>query len=232
MANNTFFGAWNPTTNVLPDTVNLDFGAWFISETGTIDNTTYNKGDWLIYICEARGTLSERSLWRITNGVVLFNLDNHENVPEPGYYTKIRLDNAGNIIDAGDLEYDDLPKEATDKFNLLSDDNIKKNVIEVLQTIFQSDVLNPVQFEYDSTTGKISAQLKLDEETIGVNKFGQLKAMGIVSDGDTTATIECETTKIKELETRIAGIENAVTLLEPIARDGITIEAGPSGRVF
>ena len=132
MANNTFFGAWNPTTNVLPDTVDLDFGAWFISETGTIDNTTYNKGDWLIYICEARGTLSERSLWRMTNGVVLFNLDNHQNVPEPGYYTKIRLDNAGNIIDAGDLEYNDLPKEATDKFNLLSDDNIKKNVIKVI----------------------------------------------------------------------------------------------------
>ena len=128
MAINTFFGAWNPTTNVLPDTVDLDFGAWFISETGTIDDITYNKGDWLIYICEARGTLNERSLWRMTNGVVLFNLDNHQNVPEPGYYTKVRLDNAGNIIDAGDLEYDDLPKEATDKFNLLSDDNIKKNV--------------------------------------------------------------------------------------------------------
>lgn len=233
MANNTFFGAWNPTTNVLPDTVDLDFGAWFISETGTIDNTTYNKGDWLIYICEARGTLSERSFWRMTNGVVLFNLDNHQNVPEPGYYTKIRLDNAGNIIDAGDLEYNDLPKEATDKFNLLSDENIKKNVIKVLQTIFQSDVLNPVQFEYDSNTGKISAHLKLDEETIGVNEFGQLKAMGIVSaDGDTTATVECGTTKIKELETRIAGLENAVTLLEPIEGDGITIEAGPSGRVF
>lgn len=233
MANNTFFGAWNPGTMVLPDTTDLDFGAWFISETGTIDDTTYKKGDWLIYICEARGTLSERSLWRMTNGVVLFNLDNHQNVPTSGYYTKIRLDNAGNIIDAGDLEYDDLPKEATDKFDLLTDDNIKKNIIEVLQTIFQSDTLNPIQLEYDDVTGKISAQLKLDEETIGLNEFGQLQAMGVAeSDGSSTATVEFDTTKIDELEAKITEIENAITSLEPIEGDGIKIETVPGGRIF
>lgn len=240
MAINTFFGAWNPTTNVLPDTVDLDFGAWFISETGTIDGTTYNKGDWLIYICEARGTLNERSLWRMTNGVVLFNLDNHQNVPEPGYYTKVRLDNAGNIIDAGDLEYDDLPKEATDKFNLLSDDNIKKNVIEIFKTIFQNDVLNPVQFEYDSNTGKISAQLKLDEETIGINEFGQLKAIGAVSDGEGgpgCANHEYDVSDIKGLPEYINNYISNVNILTQLQDnlsnliDGITIQINSSGQL-
>lgn len=240
MAINTFFGAWNPTTNVLPDTVDLDFGAWFISETGTIDGTTYNKGDWLIYICEARGTLNERSLWRMTNGVVLFNLDNHQNVPEPGYYTKVRLDNAGNIIDAGDLEYDDLPKEATDKFNLLSDDNIKKNVIEIFKTIFQNDVLNPVQFEYDSNTGKISAQLKLDEETIGINEFGQLKAIGAVPDGEGSpgcANHEYDVSDIKGLPEYINNYISNVNILTQLQDnlsnlvDGITIQINSSGQL-
>ena len=240
MAINTFFGAWNPTTNVLPDTVDLDFGAWFISETGTIDDITYNKGDWLIYICEARGTLNERSLWRMTNGVVLFNLDNHQNVPEPGYYTKVRLDNAGNIIDAGDLEYDDLPKEATDKFNLLSDDNIKKNVIEIFKTIFQNDVLNPVQFEYDSNTGKISAQLKLDEETIGINEFGQLKAIGAVPDGEGgsgCANHEYDVSDIKGLPEYINNYISNVSILTQLQDnlsnliDGITIQINSSGQL-
>lgn len=240
MAINTFFGAWNPTTNVLPDTVDLDFGAWFISETGTIDDITYNKGDWLIYICEARGTLNERSLWRMTNGVVLFNLDNHQNVPEPGYYTKVRLDNAGNIIDAGNLEYDDLPKEATDKFNLLSDDNIKKNVIEIFKTIFQNDVLNPVQFEYDSNTGKISAQLKLDEETIGINEFGQLKAIGAVPDGEGgpgCANHEYDVSDIKGLPEYINNYISNVNILTQLQDnlsnlvDGITIQINSSGQL-
>lgn len=240
MAINTFFGAWNPTTNVLPDTVDLDFGAWFISETGTIDDITYNKGDWLIYICEARGTLNERSLWRMTNGVVLFNLDNHQNVPEPGYYTKVRLDNAGNIIDAGDLEYDDLPKEATDKFNLLSDDNIKKNVIEIFKTIFQNDVLNPVQFEYDSNTGKISAQLKLDEETIGINEFGQLKAIGAAPDGEGgsgCANHEYNVSDIKGLPEYINNYISNVNILTQLQDnlsnliDGITIQINSSGQL-
>ena len=240
MAINTFFGAWNPTTNVLPDTVDLDFGAWFISETGTINDITYNKGDWLIYICEARGTLNERSLWRMTNGVVLFNLDNHQNVPEPGYYTKVRLDNAGNIIDAGDLEYDDLPKEATDKFNLLSDDNIKKNVIEIFKTIFQNDVLNPVQFEYDNNTGKISAQLKLDEETIGVNEFGQLKAMGVASDGEGgsgCANHEHDVSDISGLPEYINNYISNVNILTQLQDnlsnlvDGVTIQINSSGQL-
>ena len=240
MAINTFFGAWNPTTNVLPDTVDLDFGAWFISETGTIDDITYNKGDWLIYICEARGTLNERSFWRMTNGVVLFNLDNHQNVPEPGYYTKVRLDNAGNIIDAGDLEYDDLPKEATDKFNLLSDDNIKKNVIEIFKTIFQNDVLNPGQVEYDSNTGKISAQLKLDEETIGINEFGQLKAIGAVPDGEggsSCANHEYDVSDIKGLPEYINNYISNVSILTQLQDnlsnlvDGITIQINSSGQL-
>ena len=109
---NTFYGVWTPTSGALPDVKDLDFAAYYITESGSVpgNSTPFVKDNWLIYICESRGTLSERSYWRVTNGIVLFNPDSHKNVPDPGYYTKVRLDNAGNIVAATDIEYDDLPQ--------------------------------------------------------------------------------------------------------------------------
>ena len=69
----TFYGVWSPTLGVLPTVDNYDFAAFYIIDTGVLDGTTYTKDKWLIYICEARGKLDQRSYWRITDGVVVFN---------------------------------------------------------------------------------------------------------------------------------------------------------------
>ena len=168
---NTFYGVWTPASGALPDVRDLDFAAYYITESGSVpgNSTSFVKDNWLIYICEARGTLSERSYWRVTNGVVLFNPDSHKNVPDPGFYTKVRLDNAGNIVAATDIEYDDLPQEVLDKFEQITDENLNKLIANQLSSIFKNNTLNPIQLKYDEKTGKIGAELKVDEETIGVN---------------------------------------------------------------
>lgn len=183
---NTFYGVWTPTSGALPDVKDLDFAAYYITESGSVpgNSTSFVKDNWLIYICEARGTLSERSYWRVTNGIVLFNPDSHKNVPDPGYYTKVRLDNAGNIVAATDIEYDDLPQEVFDKFEQITDENLNKLIANQLSSIFKNNTLNPIQLKYDAKTGTIGAELKVDEETIGVNELGQLCVIGGVEGGE------------------------------------------------
>lgn len=234
---NTNYGVWTPLSGALPDVKDLDFGAFYITESGSLsgDSTSYIKDNWLIYICEARGTLSERSYWRVTNGVVLFNPDSHTNVPDAGYYTKIRLDNAGNIVAAGDIEYDDLPAEAVEKFEQISDDNLNKLIAAQLASIFKNNSLNPIQLKYDSKTGKIGATLQIDEETIGINDLGQLCVIGS-SEGSgsssTTVDLSAVTTSIEELEERVETLEEAVVQIKPIQGKGISISVQKGGSVI
>lgn len=232
---NTNYGVWTPLSGALPDVKDLDFGAFYITESGSLsgDSTSYVKDNWLIYICEARGTLSERSYWRVTNGVVLFNPDSHTNVPDAGYYTKIRLDNAGNIVAAGDIEYDDLPAEAVEKFEQISDDNLNKLIAVQLANIFKNNSLNPIQLKYDSKTGKIGATLQIDEETIGVNELGQLCVIGAAeSDSSTTVDLSAVTTSIEELQERVETLEETVVQIKPIQGQGISISVQKGGSVI
>ncbi len=236
---NTFYGVWTPTSGVLPDVKDLDFAAYYITESGSLsgDLTSYIKDNWLIYICESRGTLSERSYWRVTNGVVLFNPDSHTNVPDAGYYTKFRLDNAGNIVAASDIEYEDLPKEAFEKFEQITDENLNKLIAAQLSNIFKNNTLNPVQLKYDSKTGKIGAELKLDEETIGVNEMGQLCVIGGVetstpSSGSSSVDLSIYTSKLDELESRVEDLEETVVQIRPVQGDGIRVSVKKGGAVI
>lgn len=224
MGKNNFFGSWNPQTNILPDITNLDFGAWFITETSSFDGTVYKKNEWLVYFCENRGLINETSFWRTTNGIVLFNPQNNFNTHEPGSYTKVRLDNSGNIIDASDIEYEDLPKEITGKIESL-DKSIKEISFDLLKNLFYNDVLNPIQLHFDTTTEKIVTELKLDEETLSINKFGQLQAIGqsgnVIQEFDT-----------QEFDKKISFLENEIKLLKPIADNGIKIEHSQAGPII
>ena len=230
---NTFYGVWTPTSGALPDVKDLDFAAYYITESGSVpgNSTSFVKDNWLIYICEARGTLSERSYWRVTNGIVLFNPDYHKNVPDPGFYTKVRLDNAGNIVAATDIEYDDLPQEVLDKFEQITDENLNKLIANQLSSIFKNNTLNPIQLKYDEKTGKIGAELKVDEETISVNEFGQLCAIG-VSEGGGSVSVEIDTTELKELKEKVTNIENEVARIRPIEGNGINLSFKKGGVVY
>ena len=230
---NTFYGVWTPTSGALPDVKDLDFAAYYITESGSVpgNSTSFVKDNWLIYICEARGTLSERSYWRVTNGIVLFNPDSHKNVPDPGFYTKVRLDNAGNIVAATDIEYDDLPQEVLDKFEQITDENLNKLIANQLSSIFKNNTLNPIQLKYDAKTGKIGAELKVDEETIGVNELGQLCAIG-VPEGDGSISVEIDTTELKELKEKVTSLENEVARITPIEGNGINLSFKKGGVVY
>ena len=230
---NTFYGVWTPTSGALPDVKDLDFAAYYITESGSVpgNSTSFVKDNWLIYICEARGTLSERSYWRVTNGIVLFNPDSHKNVPDPGFYTKVRLDNAGNIVAATDIEYDDLPQEVLDKFEQITDENLNKLIANQLSSIFKNNTLNPIQLKYDEKTGKIGAELKVDEETISVNEFGQLCAIG-VPEGDGSVSVEIDTTELKELKEKVTSLENEVARIKPIEGNGINLSFKKGGVVY
>lgn len=230
---NTFYGVWTPTSGALPDVKDLDFAAFYITESGSVpgNSTSFVKDNWLIYICEARGTLSERSYWRVTNGIVLFNPDSHKNVPDPGFYTKVRLDNAGNIVAATDIEYDDLPQEVLDKFEQITDENLNKLIANQLSSIFKNNTLNPIQLKYDAKTGKIGAELKVDEETIGINELGQLCAIG-VPEGGGSVSVEIDTTELKELKEKVTSLENEVARIKPIEGNGINLSFKKGGVIY
>lgn len=232
---NTFYGVWTPASGALPDVKDLDFAAYYITESGSIpgNSTSFVKDNWLIYICESRGTLSERSYWRVTNGIVLFNPDSHKNVPDPGYYTKVRLDNAGNIVAATDIEYDDLPQEVLDRFEQITDENLNKLIANQLSSIFKNNTLNPIQFNYDAKTGKIGAELKVDEETIGVNELGQLCVIGGVEGGEgSSVSVEFDTTELTELKQKVSALENEVARITPIEGNGINLSFKKGGVVY
>jgi hypothetical protein len=232
---NTFYGVWTPTSGALPDVKDLDFAAYYITESGSVpgNSTSFVKDNWLIYICEARGTLSERSYWRVTNGIVLFNPDSHKNVPDPGYYTKVRLDNAGNIVAATDIEYDDLPQEVFDKFEQITDENLNKLIANQLSSIFKNNTLNPIQLKYDAKTGKIGAELKVDEETIGVNELGQLCVIGGVEGGEgSSVSVEFDTTELTELKQKVSALEKEVARITPIKGNGINLSFKKGGVVY
>lgn len=238
---NTFYGVWSPALGVLPSVTDLDFAAYYITESGALNGTQYTKDKWLVYICESRGTLSERSYWRITDGIVCFNPDKHTNVPDAGWYTKVRLDNAGNIVAGGDIEYDDLPQEVYQKLEAITDDNLNKLIAKQLSTIFTNNTLNPIQFKFDQATGKISANLKLDEETIGINEFGQLCAVGLPegaegSGSSTTPVVNVDlsavTSEITQLKNRLDSVEESLVKIKPLPGDGINIEVTRGGTVI
>lgn len=229
---NTYYGTWTPLDGAKPDVTDLDFAAYYILESGTLadDTTEYTAGQWLIYSCEARGTLSERQIWRTASSLAVFNADSHTNVPDAGFYTKVRLDNAGNIVSAGDIEYADLPSELTTQLDAISDSSLTTKIQNILSTVFKNETLNPVEFSYDDTTGKISAHLKIDEESIYINDFGQLCSTGgTSSDSGTSAATEEE---IQALSKSITDLETKLAAATPVEGDGITVTPETGGSII
>lgn len=222
---NVRYGVWSPKSKKLPDIKGLDFAAFYITDSGEFNKIQYKSGLWLIYICEARGTLSESNFWRISDGIILFNADSHTNVPNAGFYTKVRLDNSGNIVAGSDIEYDDLPEEAKQKFNQISDANINKLISKQLETAFTNSALSPVQFRFDKKTGKISASLSLDEETVNLNKFGQLVALS-------GGSIEIDTKSLDDLKKTVKDIQAAVVKIKPVKGQGINVTVDKGGSII
>ncbi len=143
------YGTWAPSELVLPNVEpDLDYKFFFVKEAGSIDglNIVFNEGDWLIYIKEN----GVGNWFKANGGVVSVSVPTAQNVPDPGFYTKVRLDNFARIIDAGYITEDDLPKHTHDIDTIKGDwkTKIQKCVID----LFANKTNGTVNFKFDPET--------------------------------------------------------------------------------
>lgn len=203
--NNSIISTWSPLEVVLPDVEGLDYAAFFVTDAGSIDGLSidFEKGDWLVYIKK-----DGIGNWYKTNGLVTFNTSSSANNPDPGFYTKVQLDNNGNIIAGDYLAEDDLPSHAH-VFNDITDkDNIKKYIQDTVGEMFNGRDTSTISFEYDDKTGTITGEVNYDGSTIGQDAYGALATIGGGSGGSSGSIsikdVEDLTSKIKELEDKIS----------------------------
>lgn len=95
-------------------------------------------------------------------------------VLDPGYYTKLKLDQDGNILDAGILEEIDIPDHKHTWDDIEGD--FKSKVIESLTDFFSNDLNNSVVFNFDENTQTVSADIRYDDITITKNEDGELES--------------------------------------------------------
>lgn len=166
---NSIVGIWTPHDLVLPNVAsNVDFAQYYITDSGHIEglDIDFKAGNWLIYIKDSTGTH-----WFQSEGTAAVNMRRSEFYPDPGYYTKVRLDNQGNIIDAEDLTEDDLPDHHHDAHNIVGIDKI---IAAQFSKSIANNMQNAVEFKYDKKTEGLSADVRIDDYTIVKNEMGEL----------------------------------------------------------
>lgn len=109
---------------------------------------------------------------------------------EPGFYTKVRLDDEGRIVDAMDLEEDDLPKHKH-KIEDISE-GLTNEILEVISNLFINSGSTAVKFTYDPKIKKIFADVNIDEDTIIKNEYGQLESTATGGEGSSSGGITQE----------------------------------------
>lgn len=164
-------GTWSPSDAVLPQIdVDCNFAQFYIRESGSIEGLDLNfkAGNWLLFIREYG-----KENWYQTSGSVIVNTSQNNLFPKAGFYTKIQLDNSGNIIGTADLDEFDLPEHSHDA------DSISKFDEKAVKSVFnglQADPACPLEFRYNEKNSSITFYLKVDETSIGINKYGQLES--------------------------------------------------------
>lgn len=91
----------------------------------------------------------------------------------PGFYTKVRIDDEGNIVDVDNLTKDDLPQHSH-SISDLDKTELTDVIAEVLSTFFANNGDCAVKFTYDKNTKTVSADVDIDEDSIQKNEYGQL----------------------------------------------------------
>jgi hypothetical protein len=110
--------------------------------------------------------------------------------------------------------------------------NLEDIIFEQVRLIFASQTLGDIKFTFNEDTNTINAQTKIDELTIGKNKFGQLyvrDGKAPIDENDPDANyfyiwqIIGLSEKIKEIEERLASIADPVFLTSSIRLDEDTL---------
>lgn len=207
---------WSPLDLALPTIPSdVDYALFFVTDKGSYKglNLNFEEGDWLVYLKK-----DGIGNWYKTNGIVTFNTSSSHNNPDPGFYTKVRLDNQGNVIAGDYLQEDDLPPHK----HYFSDITDRENLVSLIQDVFGQMVANhddsSVKLNYDSRTKTISAEVNYDGITIGQNEFGELEAVGGGEGGSSTGKISLE--KVEDLTSRLETLEKAITANTIITNEG------------
>lgn len=103
----------------------------------------------------------------------------------PGFYTKVRVDDEGNIVDVSNLEAIDLPQHSH-SISDLDKTELSDAIANVLSTFFANNGDCAVKFTYDRKTKTVSADVDIDEETIQKNEYGQLVSAASSGSSDTS----------------------------------------------
>lgn len=134
----------------------------------------------------------------------------------PGFYTKVRLDDEGHIVEAENLEKEDLPLHQH-SVNEINKAELKDTIAEILATFFANTNDTSVRFVYDSRTKTVSADVDIDDESITKNEYGQLIAVGGAEGSGEGFTPETDISDISnQLETFRSSIPEIV--LQSISR--------------
>lgn len=237
---NNIISAWSPSDLVLPKVQeDTQYGMWFVTEEGSIDglDISFKEGDWLVYLKKD----GVGSWFKTSGGISVFNGTSSANNPDPGIYTKFRLDNAGNIIGAEYLEEKDLPKHK----HAFSDIEQKPLVDFIQRTVgamFQNRTFSSIKTTYDDETRTISSEVNYDGLTLSQNEFGELIAVGGGGGGGTGgASIEdlsCgshshSAEQIEGLKEFVINVMNSNSSLnvKDIPIDGTTIVLNSNGQL-
>lgn len=124
----------------------------------------------------------------------------------PGFYTKLRLDDEGQIVEADYLGEEDLPSHQ----HSVSDINkteLKDTIADILATFFANTNDTSVRFVYDNKTKTISADVDIDDESITKNEYGQLIA---VSGGEGTGGSFTPETDISDISSQLETFRSSI----------------------
>lgn len=200
-------GTWSPSDAVLPQIdTNCKFAQFYITESGKIDglNIDFVEGSWLIYIKE-----NNKDNWFQANGTVVVNTTQNNLFPPAGFYTKIQLDSTGHIVGTDQLTEKDLPAH-THVANDIKD--FEKQIVKEVFDHLQDDQFSPLEFRYSKELNCITISLKVDETTIGINKFGQLEARGFSGEGSPQPEVDYSIIieKLQPLTEKIESLEKQI----------------------
>ncbi len=175
---------------------------------------------------------------------------------EPGFYTKIRIDDEGRIVDVDQLSEIDIPRHSH-KIIDLDQVELSEKIADVLSNFFVNNNDNVVKFNYDRLTKTITADVETDDETLVKNEYGQLISVGS-KPGNNNNSSQVDETFIKDqlkllqdnipnlvldtfTKTFVNNIESAVTfkydkntntITADLRHDGTSISKNEHGEIF
>lgn len=216
-------GLWSPNDRFLPsvdkDTKSAIF---YVSEPGQIDglNEVFKAGDWLIYINK-----DGEENWFKSDSISVFNTSSSANAPDPGVYTKVRLDNNANIVDASYLEASDIPSHQH-KFSDIQSQELKDEIINVVSEMFVNKESSSVRITFDENTNTFSAEAVLDEVTLDKNEFGEIEFIGEAGGSAPSVPKTIQIKDVKNLSEKIAELEESIKNNSRVYRTGLEDKNG------